>query len=78
MARSADNVTRRRLFLKRSEVEQLLGQTVCNDAIAAGWLKAKTIKKGKKRENAMILFSAADLTAVEERLNRGEYPGQET
>jgi hypothetical protein len=76
MARSVNVVTRKRLFLKRSEVEDLLGQTVCNDAIAHGWLKPKTIKKGKKRENAMILFSAADVSKVEDRLNSGEYPGQ--
>ena len=76
MPRTADKVTRRRLFLKRSEVEALLGQTVANDAIAAGWLKPKTIKRGKKRANAMILFSAADVSAVEDRLNSGQYPGQ--
>ena len=69
-------ITRRPAFLKRSQVEDHLGQTVTKDAIAAGWLKPKVSKKGTKRANAMILFSTADVLAVEERINQGQYPGQ--
>jgi hypothetical protein len=76
MARDTTTVPRNRAFLKRSEVEQILGQTVLNDCLAAKWIKPVTIKKGKKRANAMILFSRADVVRVEERLNAGEYPGQ--
>jgi len=76
MGRTTTGVPRNRIFLKRSEVEDLLGQTVLNDCLAAKWLKPTTIKRGKKRDNAMILFHRADVIRVEERMSAGEYPGQ--
>ena len=76
MGKTITSVPRSRVFLKQSEVQDYLGQTVFNDCVAAKWLKPTVTKKGKKRLNAMILFSRADVIRVEERLNAGEYPGQ--
>jgi hypothetical protein len=74
--RLTTRVPRSRVILKQSEVQDILGQTVFNDASAAKWLKPIVRKKGKKRANAMILFSRADVLRVAERIERGEYPGQ--
>lgn len=67
-------MSRSRVFLKQSEVQDILGQTVFNDAIAAKWLKPTVTKKGKKRPNAMILYSRADVLRVQDRMDAGEYP----
>jgi hypothetical protein len=67
---------RSRVFLKQSEVQDILGQTVFNDALRAKWLKPTVTKKGKKRANAMILYARADVVRVQDRMDAGEYPGQ--
>jgi hypothetical protein len=74
--RLTNRMPRSRVFLKQSEVQDILGQTVFNDAIAAKWLAPTVTKKGKKRANAMILFSRADVIRVQDRMDAGEYPGQ--
>jgi hypothetical protein len=74
--RLTNRVPRSRVFLKQSEVQDILGQTVFNDASAAKWLKPTVRKRGKKRLNAMILYTRADVLRVADRIERGEYPGQ--
>ena len=74
--RLTNRVPRSRVFLKQSEVQDILGQTVFNDAFAAKWLKPTVRKRGKKRANAMILYARADVIRVQDRMDAGEYPGQ--
>jgi hypothetical protein len=76
MAERITTVPHNRVYLKQSEVQDILGQTVFNDAIRAKWLAPTVTKRGKKRANAMILYSRADVLKVQDRMDAGEYPGQ--
>jgi hypothetical protein len=57
------------------EAAELLGHQVLRDAITAGWIKPRTVKKGRtKRKEAKVLYALADLERVQQRMLNGEYP----
>jgi hypothetical protein len=64
-----------RRICSRAEAAERLGTQVFRDAIAAGWLAPRVIKKGRtERKPAKILFAIEDVERVEDRILAGEYP----
>lgn len=64
----------RRIYT-RTEAEQILGKQVFTDAVIAGWLKPRAIKRGRtSKKNAKIIYALSDIRFVEERMLGGEYP----
>jgi hypothetical protein len=76
MAERITTMPHNRVYLNQSQVQDILGQTVFNDAVRAKWLAPTVTKRGKKRANAMILYARADVLKVQDRMDAGEYPGQ--
>jgi hypothetical protein len=64
-----------RRLCTRTEAEQILGRQVFTDALIAGWLKPRAIKKGlTSKKNAKIIYALSDIRYVEDRMLGGEYP----
>lgn len=64
-----------RRLLTRTEGEEILGKQVFLDAVVAGWLKPRAIKRGATtRKNAKIIYALSDIRDVEDRILAGEYP----
>lgn len=62
-------------LLSQSNVAEILGPQVFLDAVAAGWIKPRAIKKGRTAyKNAKIIYALSDVREVEERILKGEYP----
>lgn len=68
------SLPRSKAIIKQAEVIELLGRALFQDAVAAGWLKARSVKIGKLRARAMVYYASTDVTQVEERILKGEYP----
>ena len=62
--------------MSQATLFELLGQQKAKDAIAAGWIKARTMKCNENGKASQITYSVEDFRRVEERLLAGEYPGQ--
>lgn len=62
-------------LVSKSEVIEILGSQIFKDATAAGWIRPRSIKKGRTpRKEAKIIYALSDVREVEERILRGEYP----
>ena len=64
-----------RRLCTRTEAEQILGRQVFTDALIAGWIKPRAIKRGQTtKKNAKIIYALSDIRYVEDRMLGGEYP----
>lgn len=62
-------------LVSKSEVIEILGHQVFKDASAAGWIKPRSIKKGRTDyKEAKVIYALSDVREVEERILKGEYP----
>jgi hypothetical protein len=60
------------LTLRPVDVVKLLGRGLYDQALAAGWLKPCSRRKGARRD--VVRYSTAAVRAVEHRILAGEYP----
>ena len=56
----------------QADTFRTLTRQVAEDAIKAGWLKARSEKKGGRGKK---IFAVEDIRRVEDRILNGDYPG---